>query len=82
MIVMTTIAIKKQIHDAIDIIESEQVLKAIHMILNAELKHSKDVIKPFTLEEFYDRNEQSQKDIKKGKLVEHKDVKAKFSGKK
>lgn len=79
---MTTIAIKKQIHYTVDVVESKQVLKAIYMILNAELKHSKEVLKPFTLEEFYERNERSQKDIKKGKLFEHKDVKAIFSRRK
>ena len=78
---MTTVAIKKQIHKAIDIVESEQLLKAIYMILNTELKHKKEAIKPFTLEEFYARNEQSQKEIKQGKLIEHKTVKAKYSSK-
>ncbi|HWY33693.1 MAG TPA: hypothetical protein VNX68_03555 [Nitrosopumilaceae archaeon] len=78
---MTTIAIKKQIHKAVDIVESEQILKAIYMILNAELKHKKEVIKPFTLDEFFARNEQSQKEIKQNKLIEHKVVRAKYSGK-
>ena len=79
---MTTITIKKQIHKAVDIIESEQILKAIHIILNQELKHKNDLIKPFSLEEFYARNNQSQKEIKQGKLIEHKTVKAKFAIKK
>ena len=56
---MTTTAIKKQIHSAIDIIESEQLLKAIYMILNQEIKNKTDIIKPFTLDEFYERNAQS-----------------------
>lgn len=33
----------------------------------------------FTLEEFFARNNQSQKEIKQGKLIAHKAVKAKFS---
>jgi len=76
---MTKTAIKKQLHKAIDIVDSEQILKAIYMILNEELKNKKEVIKPFTLEEFYDRNAQSQKEIKQGKLIEHKNVKIKYS---
>ena len=78
---MTALAIKKEIHKAIDNIESEQILKAVYMILNEELKHKKDNIKPFTLEEFYSRNNQSQKEIKQGKLIAHKVVKKKFATK-
>ncbi len=76
---MTTSSIKKQIHEAIDIVDSTSILKAIQIILNAELKHKKDIIHPFTLEEFYGRNNQSQKEIKQGKLIEHKHVKMKYA---
>lgn len=76
---MTTSAIKKEIHKAIDILDSQPILKAIHMILDEELKHKKDAIKPFTLEEFYDRNAQAQKEIKQGQLIDHKTVKSKYS---
>lgn len=76
---MTKAAIKKQLHKAIDIIDSEQLLKAIYIILNEELKNKKEVINPFALEEFYGRNAQSQKEIKQGKLIEHKSVKIKYS---
>lgn len=75
---MTKTAIKKELHKAIDIVDSEQILKAIYMILNEALRNKKEAIKPFALEEFYARNAQSQKEIKKGKLVEHKNVKAKY----
>ncbi len=78
---MTTTAIKKQIHSAIDIIESEQLLKAIYMILNQEIKNKKDILKQFTLDEFYERNNQSQKEILQGKLIDHKTVKSKFASK-
>lgn len=78
---MTTTAIKKQIHSAIDIIESEQLLKAIYMILNQEIKNKTDIIKPFTLDEFYERNAQSQKEILQGKLIDHKSVNSKFASK-
>ena len=78
---MTTATIKKQIHTAIDNVESEQLLKAIHSIIDHELKHKKDNLKPFTLEEFYARNNQSQKEIKLGKVIDHKAVKAKFAKK-
>lgn len=35
---MTTTAIKKQIHQAIDAIESPEILKAVQLILNQEDK--------------------------------------------
>jgi hypothetical protein len=76
---MTTSSIKKQIHKAVDIVDSASILKAIQIILNAELKHKKDIIRPFTMEEFYDRNNQSQKEIKQGKLTEHKHIKLKYA---
>ncbi len=78
---MTKTAIKKQLHKAIDIVDSEQILKAIYMILNEALRNKKEALKPFTLEEFYARNTQSQKEIKQGKLVEHKNVKVKYGTK-
>ena len=78
---MTTTAIKKQIHSAIDIIESEQLLKAIYMILNQEIKNKTDIIKPYTLDEFYERNAQSQKEILQRKLIDHKSVNSKFASK-
>ena len=76
---MTTTAIKKQIHKAIDIVESQDILKAIFMILNTELKHKKEALKAFTSEEFYLRNKQSQKEIKQEKLIDHKIIKAKYN---
>ena len=75
---MTTTAIKKQIHLAIDTVESPEILKAVQLILNQEIKHNQEIISPFTLEEFYARNIQSQKEIKQGKLIDHKTVKAKY----
>ncbi len=78
---MRAIALKKEIHQAIDIVDSEQLLKAVYMILNEEIKHKKEAIEPFTIEEFYARNEQSQKEIKQGKLLEHKSIRKKYSHK-
>jgi hypothetical protein len=78
---MTTSAIKKQIHKAIDMVQSEPILKAIHLILDQELRQKKEAVKAFTIEEFYARNNQSQKEIKQGKLIEHKSVKGKYNSK-
>ncbi len=78
---MTTTSIKKQIHNAVDIVERTSTLKLIQFILKEELKQAKDIIHPFTLEEFYDRNSHSQKEIKQGKLIEHKAVKMKYAKK-
>jgi hypothetical protein len=75
---MTTTAIRKEIHKAIDIIESEQMLKAIHMLVQEEIKHAKEALKPFSVEEFYMRNAQSQKEIKQGKLIDHARAKKKY----
>jgi hypothetical protein len=76
---MTKAAIKKQIHAAVDIIDSEQLLHAVYVILNSELERKKEAMSPFTLEEFYSRNKQSKKEFKQGKLVAHRDVKAKYT---
>jgi hypothetical protein len=51
------------------------------MILNNNLKHIRETLKPYSLEEFYQRQLQSQKDIKKGKLIEHKVIKKKYASK-
>lgn len=76
---MTTTAMKKEIHQAIDAIESPEILKAVQLILNQEIKHKQEIISTFTLEEFFSRNTQSQKEIKQGKVIAHNAVKAKFS---
>ena len=76
---MTTITLKKELHKAIDVVENAQILNALYNILHAEIKHTKAIFKPFTADEFYARNEQSQKEIKQGKLIEHKAIKAKYS---
>ena len=75
---MTTSAIKKQLHDAIDSVDSQPLLKAIQLILDQELKHKKEALVPFKIEEFYARNNRSQKEIREGKLIEHKTIKAKY----
>lgn len=75
---MTTTAIKKQIHKAIDLVQSEPILKAIHLILDQELKQKNEALHAFTIDELYARNNLSQKDIKQGRLTEHKVVKAKY----
>lgn len=75
---MTKAAIKNQIHEAIEIIESEEILKAIYLILSQELKHNQHALNTFTLESFLKRNSQSQKEIKAGKIISHHSVKAKF----
>ncbi len=79
---MTTTAIKKHIHSAIDIVESEQILNAIYLILNQEIKHYSKALSPFSMDDFFKRNAQSQKEIKQGKLIDHKSVKLKFASKK
>jgi hypothetical protein len=78
---MTTTAMKKQIHQAIDAVESPEILKAVQLILNQEIKHKAEIITSFSLEEFFSRNTISQKQIKDGKLIAHKSVKAKFKKK-
>jgi len=75
---MTITAIKKQIHQALETVESPEILKAVQLILNQEIKHRQEIINPFTLEEYYSRNNQSQKEIKQGKLIDHKTVKANY----
>jgi len=45
------------------------------------MKKKEEEIKPFTIEEFYTSNIQSQKEIEQGKLLTHKSVKVKYSPK-
>ena len=78
---MTTKTLKKQLHEVIDHVESEQLLKAVYIILNNNLQQTKEALKPFTLDEFHDRQKQSQKDIAKGKLVDHKTLKKRYASK-
>ena len=75
---MTTTALKKQIHQAVDSVTSPEILKAVQIILNEEIKRNQEIISPFTLEEFHERYLQSQREIKKGDLIEHKVVRTKY----
>ena len=81
IITMTTKILKKQIHEALETVESQELLQAVYVILNNDRKRKEEVLKPFSLEEFYDRQARSQKDIKNGKLIEHKSIKKKYSSK-
>ncbi|MES2837466.1 MAG: hypothetical protein V4667_08080 [Bacteroidota bacterium] len=76
---MKALTIKKELHKAIDVIENEQLLKAIYMIVNEQIAQTKNALKPFTLKEFYERNEKSENEIKLGKVISHKDVKKKYN---
>ncbi|HVD98091.1 MAG TPA: hypothetical protein VNB90_07780 [Cytophagaceae bacterium] len=78
---MTTKTLKKQIHEAIEIVESPELLQAVYLILSNDRRRKEELLKPFTLEEFYDRQNRSQKDIKSGKLIEHKSIKKKYNSK-
>ena len=60
-------------------LQDESIIKKIEGILTSSKKTTDLILKPFTEEEFYARNERSQKDIREGKLVSHKEVKARFS---
>ena len=76
---MTKVAIKKEIHRAVDMVESESLLKAIRLILHQEISRHEDALKPFSLKEFYNRHAQSQKEIKEGKLLSHNALKRRLA---
>ncbi len=76
---MTTAALKKQLLETIEKIDDNALLSAFYDILNKTVSNSKPEITPFSLEAFYARNAQSQKEIKSGKLISHKDVKKRFA---
>ena len=78
---MTTAAMKKEIVKSIDAVHSEALIKAIYLLLNAEVKQMQKTIKPFTIQEFYARAEKSEKDIKAGRVIDSSRVRAKFSSK-
>ncbi len=73
---MTTTSLKKQIHESVDSIHDTDLLEAVYTILNKA--GTKKSLKPMSLDEFYARNAQSQKEIKEGKLFTQEEVKKKF----
>lgn len=74
---MTTTLLRKRLHEVIDHVESEDILKAIYTILQDRIK-LENTVQPFTIDEFYERNEQSQLDIKNKNYLDHEAVKSKF----
>lgn len=78
---MTTDNMKKEIRRSIEVVQSEELIKAIYLLLHAEVKHIKKAIRPLSMEEFYARHEKSQKDIKAGRLKDSSKLKAKYSTK-
>ncbi len=79
---MTTTALKKQLLETIEKIDDNALLSAVYDILNKAISNSNQELTPFSLEAFYARNAQSQKEIKSGKLISHKEVKKRFAFKK
>jgi len=74
---MTATSLKKQIHESVDSINDTDLLAAVYTILNKAGREKGD-LKPMSLEEFYARNAQSQKEIKEGKLLTQEEVKKRF----
>jgi hypothetical protein len=75
-IVMTTSSLKKELHKTIDEINDNSLLEAVYTLLK---KNVRKPLEPMTEKEFYARNSKAQKDIKRGNVVSHKDVKKRFS---
>lgn len=76
---MTATALKKELHKAIDEVTDHVILEAVYAILNKSIAAGSRKIQPFSLEEFYARNAQSQKEIKKGKLINNSEIKRRYS---
>ncbi len=78
---MTATTLKRELHKAIDEVNDNVILEAVYAILNKSIEISHRTIQPFSLDEFYARNAQSQKEIKKGKLIGQSEIKKRFSSK-
>ena len=65
------------------LLQNEKALMQIEKLLNSfKGKHIASNLTPMSLEEFYSRNNQSQKEIAEGKLISQKDVRKHFERKK
>lgn len=65
------------------LLQNDKVLREVEKLLNSfKGKHLVSDLTPMSLEEFYSRNNQSQKEIAEGKLISQKDVKKHFEKKK
>ncbi len=74
---MTTTALRKQLYKIIEKVDDNELLLAVQAILNKSIEKQEEFV-PLSLEAFYARNAQSQKEIKAGTLISHKEVKKKF----
>jgi len=59
-------------------INDEKILDKVEQLFRKSASQNS----PMSLDEFYDRNSRSQKEIREGKLITHSEVKKRFSGRK
>jgi hypothetical protein len=78
---MKLIADKKWIKSEIDKIEDEESLAVIKNLLNY-INQKVSNMKPMTMGEYYSMIEESERDIKEGKIHVHEDVVKYFKNKK
>jgi hypothetical protein len=78
---MTTTKMKKEILKSIEFIQNEDLIKAIYLLLNSEVNHINNTLSPMSIDEFYNRQTKSLKDIKSGRLSDSSKIKAKYSAK-
>jgi len=77
---MTNTALKNQLYKTIEAIDDNTLLKAVYTILKSNNSPHNNIETMSELD-FYDRNDKSQKDIKKGNLISQTEMKKKFTKK-
>lgn len=77
---MNTSQLQSELHQIIDQVKDNQILQAIHTILSSQVGifvHSTDS-KPLTKDDFDRMLQESEDDIKAGRLVGQRDLKEKI----
>lgn len=78
---MTTSALKKQIHKAVDNIQDTGLLKTVYGLLSKKPKKL-PTLKPMTVEELCERYERADRDIKAGRTIRLEEVRRRYAKRK
>ncbi len=78
---MNVTALKNQIYKAVEKTDDTSLLNEVYAILRKSGKKNTPV-QPMTVEELLERDAQSEKEMKEGKLISHDEIKKRFGIKK
>lgn len=75
---MTTSALRKQIHKAVDNIQDARLLKTVYGLLSKKQKKLPS-LKPMTIEELCGRYERADRDVKAGRTIRLEEVRRRYA---